>query len=97
LVIHFSTVQAKAYPLGAPFKLPARPKFFPAQNRPPIFRTRPNRLEGVFGPALPERPGPDAVAFPDDHEYAGPKVRGGDPRFGDRWGKLQIRELSRTV
>ena len=43
---------ASVYPLGAPYRLPERPKFFPAQNHPPIFKTRPNHLEGTFGQAL---------------------------------------------
>ena len=44
------------FPLGAPFRKntgKARPDFFPAQPKPPIYKTRPQKLEGVFGPALP--------------------------------------------
>jgi len=66
--------QEKIYPLGAPYRLPERPKFFPVQSRPPIFKTRPNHLEGVFGPAFPQRPGPDTIEFPREHEYAQPRV-----------------------
>ncbi len=64
---------ASVYPLGAPYRLPERPKFFPAQNHPPIFKTRPNHLEGTFGPALPPKPSPDTIEFPDEHEYSRPR------------------------
>ena len=47
----------RIYPLGSPFRnqaIKARPDYFPPQPRPPIYKTRPQRLEGVFGPALPQ-------------------------------------------
>ena len=62
------------YPLGAPYRAaPERPKFFPPQNHPPIFKTRPGHLEGVFGPPLPPKPSPDTIEFPEEHEYGRPR------------------------
>ena len=69
----FHGSQGTVYPLGGPYRAPERPKYFPPQNHPPIYKIRPGHLEGVFGPALPPKPSPDIIDFPDDHEYGRPK------------------------
>ncbi len=51
----------KAFPLGNPYGTPAvhsLPGYFPVSKHPPIYRTRPKKLEGVFGPPLPPKPQP---------------------------------------
>ena len=61
--------QEQAFPLGNPFIAPmlkARPEFFPPLQYPPLFKTKPHRLEGSFGPALPPKPEPDVILFPDE-------------------------------
>jgi len=57
----------EVYPLGNPYGSPAvhsLPNYFPAQSHPPIYKTRPKKLEGVFGPALPPKPAPTHLHFP---------------------------------
>ena len=54
------------FPLGTPFTKntgKSRPDFFPAQPRPPIFKTRPQKLEGTFGPALPTSPAKAPITY----------------------------------
>ena len=66
------TAPNQVYPLGNPYGTPtvhARPNFFPVQKRPPIYQTRPQRLEGTFGPPLPPKPEPTHLKFPDEDEY----------------------------
>ena len=55
-----ATAARKIYPLGNPRDpgMKARPDFFKPQPRPPIYKIRPHKLEGVFGPALPPKPEP---------------------------------------
>jgi hypothetical protein len=65
--------QGTVYPLGGPYRVPERPKFFPPQNHPPIYKIRPGHLEGVFGPALPPKRNPDIIEFPAEHEYGRPR------------------------
>ena len=58
-----------SFPLGNPFISPllkARPEFFPALHYPPLYKTRPAKLEGSFGPKLPPKPEPDVILFPDE-------------------------------
>ena len=64
-----TTSARKVYPLGNP-RSPAgksRPDFFKPQPRPPIYKIRPHKLEGVFGPALPPKPQPTRIRLPDDY------------------------------
>ena len=61
--------QEQAFPLGNPFlspRLQARPEFFPPLHYPPLFKTKPQNLEGSFGPALPPKPEPDVIHFADE-------------------------------
>ena len=61
--------QPQSFPLGNPFGGPvlkARPEFFPALHYPPLYKTKPTKLEGSFGPALPPKPEPDVIHFPDE-------------------------------
>ncbi len=39
------------------------PGYFPVQKHPPIYRTRPHKLEGVFGPSVPKGPEPTHLNF----------------------------------
>jgi len=59
----------KAYPLGNPRStaVKSRPDFFKPQPRPPIYKIRPHKLEGVFGPALPPKPEPTRIRLPNDY------------------------------
>ena len=47
-------------------RLQARPEFFPPLHYPPLFKTKPQNLEGSFGPALPPKPEPDVIHFADE-------------------------------
>ena len=61
--------QEQSFPLGNPFRSPllkARPEFFPPLHYPPLFKTKPAKLEGSFGPRLPPKPEPDVIHFPDE-------------------------------
>lgn len=61
--------QEQSFPLGNPFLSPllkARPEYFPPLQYPPLFKTKPSKLEGSFGPALPPKPEPDVILFPDE-------------------------------
>ena len=61
--------QEQSFPLGNPFggpRLKARPEFFPPLQYPPLFKTKPQNLEGSFGPALPPKPEPDVIHFADE-------------------------------
>ncbi len=61
--------QEQSFPLGNPFLSPllkARPDFFPPLQYPPLYKTKPTKLEGSFGPALPPKPQPDVILFPDE-------------------------------
>ena len=64
----------QVFPLGNPYGGPhfqARPKYFPVKDHPPIFKVRPQQLEGVFGPSLPPKPEPTRINFPEnDPTYA---------------------------
>ncbi len=73
--------RVKVYPLGNPYGSPVvhdLPNYFPVQKRPPIYRTRPQRLEGVFGPALPPKPEPTHLNFPGQGFEYGPRAQ--EPR-----------------
>ena len=59
------------FPLGNPYGVPtvhSRPEYFAPQSRPPIYQTRPQRLEGTFGPALPPKPEPTHLRFLDEDD-----------------------------
>lgn len=61
--------QEQSFPLGNPFVSPllkARPEYFPPLQYPPLYKTRPTKLEGSFGPALPPKPEPDVILFADE-------------------------------
>lgn len=61
--------EEQSFPLGNPFLAPllkARPEYFPPLQYPPLFKTRPHKLEGSFGPALPPKPEPDVILFQDE-------------------------------
>ncbi|TRY78127.1 hypothetical protein TCAL_15294 [Tigriopus californicus] len=64
-------IRVQSFPLGNPRNqesFQARPDFFPVQNHPPIYRTRPSHLEGQFGPAIPPKPEPTRIHFHDEEE-----------------------------
>lgn len=63
------TAARKIYPLGNPRNptVKSRPEFFKPQPRPPIYKIRPHKLEGVFGPALPPKPEPTRIRLPNDY------------------------------
>ena len=76
--------QAQSFPLGNPFGSPllkARPEFFPPLHYPPLFKTKPAKLEGSFGPPLPPKPEPDVIHFPDEEL---PGVVREQPRYPQR-------------